>query len=218
MWVYPYVACVDLILLVKGEFLVWMSATSFLNVCWPLFPYKEVWLWLWLSEWSLDVVQCLHYALWLSLSCQGQGLLHSCWSRSPQICFWAVVWEVDRIGVLPLGEEPLCIPLSELFTNKSSLPCHLSSTVWAHYVNCCWHCSTLFLNLGNGSNWPWHLFKCCFHKITSTDPLKLGPRTAVITPAEFLWELRRQFRPWPSLVPTCTHLQSPQLLRQVCPE
>lgn len=56
-----------------------------------------------------------------------------------ELCFWAVVWEVDRIGVLPLWEEPLSIPLSELFTNKSALLCHLSSTVWAHEVNCCWY-------------------------------------------------------------------------------
>ena len=42
---------------------------------------------LWLLESLLEVVQCLLYALWLSLSYQGQGLLPSFWSRSPQICF-----------------------------------------------------------------------------------------------------------------------------------
>ena len=42
---------------------------------------------LWLPEPALDVGQGLHFALWLSQPCQGQGLLPSCCSRSSQIQF-----------------------------------------------------------------------------------------------------------------------------------
>lgn len=40
---------------------------------------------------ALDIEQSLLFALWLSLSYQGSGLLPSGWSRSPQIHFWVVV-------------------------------------------------------------------------------------------------------------------------------
>lgn len=52
----------------------------------------------------------------------------------------------------------------------------------------------------------------CFHKSTSTDPLKSGPGTAVVMHLAPLWELWRQLRPWPGPAPICTCPQSPQLL------
>ena len=52
----------------------------------------------------------------------------------------------------------------------------------------------------------------CFHKSTSTDPLKSGPGTAVVMHLAPRWELWRQLRPWPGPAPTCTCPQSPQLL------
>ena len=39
---YPHVACVSLIILVKGLFFVLIPATSFLRVCWLLSPWKNV--------------------------------------------------------------------------------------------------------------------------------------------------------------------------------
>ena len=45
---------------------------------------------LWGQEPSLDIEQDLPISQRLSLSCQGWGLLPSCCSRGPQICFLAV--------------------------------------------------------------------------------------------------------------------------------
>lgn len=42
---------------------------------------------------------------------------------------------------------------------------------------------------------------CCFHKSTSTDPLKSCPGTVVVEHLDPLWELLRQFRLWPSPAP-----------------
>ena len=38
----------------------------------------------------LDIEQGFPFSLWVSLPCQGWGLLPMCWSRGPQICFLAV--------------------------------------------------------------------------------------------------------------------------------
>lgn len=40
--------------------------------------------------------------------------------------------EVGWIGVLLLGEEPLSLPLLDLFTSKCVLCCHPLAVVWAH--------------------------------------------------------------------------------------
>ena len=117
---------------------------------------------LWVLELALDIKWGLLFVLWLSLPCQGPGVFPSCWSRSLQICLFlrciSELWcEVDdRIGVLPLGEEPLSIPLPEVFTSECALLYHLSPIVWAHKVHYCWHCPQPHFNLGNASNWPWY--------------------------------------------------------------
>ena len=72
--------------------------------------------------------------------------------------------------------------------------------------------STLLLALPSA---PPQLWECqqsalvslrdCFHKATSADPLKSGPRTTVVMHLELLLELWRQLRPW--LVPApCMHM------------
>ena len=96
---------------------------------------------MWVLELALDIKWGLLFVLWLSLPCQGPGVFPSCWSRSLQICLFlrciSELWcEVDdRIGVLPLGEEPLSIPLPEVFTSECALLYHLSPIVWAHKVH-----------------------------------------------------------------------------------
>ena len=59
--------------------------------------------------------------------------------------------EVGGIGAFLQGEEPLSIPLPELFTSECALLCHLSPIVWAHKV----YCPEPRLNLGNAGNQPW---------------------------------------------------------------
>ena len=63
--------------------------------------------------------------------------------------------EIGGIEMLLLGEKPLSIPLQELSTEKCPLWCHLSPTMWAHKIHCCWHCPQPWLNHGNSDNWPW---------------------------------------------------------------
>ena len=86
------------------------------------------------------------------------------------------------------------------------------------------HCvgsqSTLLLALPSAPFQPWECqqlalvsLKHCFHKATSAKSLKSGPRTAVVTHLDLLWELCRQLRPWPGPTPTCMCPPSPQLLR-----
>lgn len=70
MWKYRCAASVWPVFLVPELVLVWMPATPFLRVCWPL-SQSLCWMWGFLS------------ALWLWSPCQGRGLLPSCWSRSP---------------------------------------------------------------------------------------------------------------------------------------
>lgn len=53
-----------------------------------LYPWYGVWLEWWLEP-SLDVVQVLLFALWLSQPCGGQGLLPSSQSRSPESWVWS---------------------------------------------------------------------------------------------------------------------------------
>ena len=67
----------------------------------------------------------LLFALWLSQPFWGQGLLPSCWSRSPLICFQAAVWDRwDRST--PAGKEPWYITPQELSTRICTAWHHLS--------------------------------------------------------------------------------------------
>ena len=84
--------------------------------------------------------------------------------------------EVGGIEVLPLGEEPLNIPLLELATGECALWCHLKHLVHAHKVQCCWHCPWPCLNCGSAGNRLW----CpsgAVNQATGTDLLKSGTRT-----------------------------------------
>ena len=61
--------------------------------------------------------------------------------------------------------------------------------------------------------------RLCFHKATTADPLKSGPRTAVVAHLDPLWELWRQLRPQPSLVSgaAVVHSDVPQTLNSQNP-
>ena len=101
-----------------------------------------------------------------------------------------------------LGEEPLSIPPSELFTRKCNFDPFYGLTKY-----CGWkypHPPQL---------WECYLsamlsFRLCFQKSTSADPLKSGPRTVVVTHLGVLWELWRQLRFWPGPVLMCSGPQS----------
>ena len=77
------------------------------------------------------------------------------------------------------------------------------SVVWP-FTLCAGSQSTLLLALPSA---PPQLWECqqlalvslrhCFHKATSADPLKSGPRTTVVMHLDLLWELWRQLRSWP---------------------
>lgn len=96
-------------------------------------------------------------SLHLSQLCKGQALLPSCWSRNPQICFWAIpfLWyKVEGIAALSLEKELLSIPPLERLICTCALLCYLSLTVQALKVYCCWLCH---LDHEYVSNRPW----CC---------------------------------------------------------
>ena len=81
MWECPCVACVDLIFF--GA-----RAVFSMDAC-HLFPQCMLATNLLIGGVTgvMDIEWGLLFALWLSLPCQGQGLLPSCWSGSPQVCF-----------------------------------------------------------------------------------------------------------------------------------
>ena len=106
------------------------------------------------------------------------SLLPTCWDGSPQIHFWAEVWgRCDWNS--PTGEEPLSIPLPELFT-KCALLCHLSPAVVGPALN-----PTSIMGMPEIS--------------PRVPPLKSGPKTTV-----FIWPTvealeAAQILAWPGL-------------------
>ena len=168
MWDHLCIACMGLICLVWGLFLVWRHAASFLSVCWPLSPWEGVWLVLWWPELALDIEWGLLFALWLSLPCEGQSLLPSCWDGSPQMHFWAEVWgRCDWNSPTERGASE--------YSSARAVHQQVSSLV-SPFTCCFWPCPQPHLNYGNARSALGSL-RCCFHKTTSTDPLKSGPKT-----------------------------------------
>ena len=167
------------------------------------------------SEPALDIEWGLPFTLRLYLPCQGHGLLPTYWSRGLQICFLAVIWSVvwSRWDWnTATGREATVFFSLEVFTCECALLCPLSPVVWAHKVHCFWHCFQSFFSCGYACNWLWWLSGIFFHSGTSADPLRSGPRTAVVMHLYPLWELWRQLRLWSGPIPTCMCPQSPQLL------
>ena len=169
MWEHFFVACMGLIFLVQGLFLVWMPASCFLSVCWMLSSWWGVLLVLWWPQPALDVEQGLFFAIWLSQPFQGQGLLPSCWIGSPQIHFWAVV----------LGRRNWSSPTGRgttVYSSTGAVLWGLRSVVWP--VTCSVGSqTTLLLALPSALPQPWQFQKlalvslrCCFHEDTSADP------------------------------------------------
>ena len=121
-------------------------------------------------------------ALWLSLPCLWWGLLPGLWRRSPQICFFTMIlicgegrWDWSTpTGIAPLG----MFTLGSVLCATSHALCELSCDPGRH-------CSWPHLNHG----YPMALMslRCCFHQVTSIDPLKSGPRIAFIMELDPLW-------------------------------
>ena len=125
MWKQPYVDCVSPIFLVWGLFLLWMLARSFPQGVLILIPFIGVLMALWWLEPALNFEWGLLFALWLSQPCQGQGLLPSCWSRRPQIQFYAVV-RGKRDWSAPSGK----------WAAACSSPGAFHQDVWPCYATC----------------------------------------------------------------------------------
>lgn len=119
--------------------------------------------------------------------CQGQGLLPSCWSRSPRSVSWAVVWSRWHLSTPSRKGAPEYSSL-ELFTYECSLLSHHSPIIRFHNVPCCWHFSQPHLNCSNAGHWPWFLSGVVLHQATSADPLRSGSRTAGVMHLGPLWE------------------------------
>ena len=62
--------------------------------------------------------------------------------------------KVDRIGVFPLREESLIIPLPELFIRQCTLLCHFLPIVRAYKIHSFWQCLWRHLNSGYADNCP----------------------------------------------------------------
>ena len=129
-----------------------------------------------------------------------------------ELCFWAMVW----------GEQDWSTAIGRAAPEYSSaravhwVVCYAVSPVTCHAGLQ----STVLLALPLTQPQLWEcqqlaliFLRHFFHKATSTDPLKSGPRTIVVAHLDPLWELWRQPRSWPSPAPTCIHPQSPQLLK-----
>ena len=172
---------------------------------------------LWWPEPALDIERGHLFALWLSWPYQRWGLLLSCWSRGPPICFLAsyLQWEVKEIGVLSLGGKPLSTSPLELFTYGYALLCHLLPVVWTLRLHCCSTALGFMLTVSMLVIVLVSL-RCCFHQSSRADPLKSGPRIAVIMdldPLWALWALWEHLRFWSGQLPHVMCPRSLQLLK-----
>ena len=86
MWGHPCVACMSLMVLMWGLFIVWTHSSAFLSVCWLLLSWRGM-IDIAVTTAALYVEWGLPFALWLSHPCPGQSLFPSCWGRSPQVWF-----------------------------------------------------------------------------------------------------------------------------------
>ena len=156
---------------------------------------------LWWQEPALDIEKSFLFALWLSQTCKENGLLPSCWSSSPLICFWAMFWStIERRWVwsIPTGREAT--------EYSSAVAVHLwvcatFSVVWGHKVTCCWHCSWV-VSMGMSIISPGvseALFslghQCRYTEVRVAVPMLLGP----------LWDVWRHLRPYPGSTHPCSY-------------
>ena len=105
-------------------FLIWMPAASFWafagcyllhkRCVWCFGDQRQCWI---LSGTSSLLCGC-HCPVKGRVCCLVVGM------EAPR-CISELKYEVGAIGILPLREEPLSIPLPELFTNKWALLCHV---------------------------------------------------------------------------------------------
>ena len=194
MWDHLCIACMGLICLVWGLFLVWRHAASFLSVCWPLSPWQEMWL--------VFSYQSLHgcwmglsFLLWLSYTCRGKVCSLVVGMETPR-SISELQCEVDGIGALPLGEEPPSIPPLERSTGACALLYCLAPTMgFTKYTavgTALGPASTIgMLEISPGD------LRWCFHKATSADPPKLGIRTTVVALRDLPWGYGGSLDPGP---------------------
>lgn len=121
-------------------------------------------------------------------------------------------WELDRTGVLALGEEPLSIPLSP---GKCALWCCLSPVVWAHRVHrfCC--CPWLHVSPGNSGSWPGcpsaSVLAELLVQIRWCGTPRSGVSTAVVVRSRLPWGLWGQPPPQPCLCARALSQPAPHL-------
>ena len=105
--------CVSLVFLVRRLFLVWMLATSFFRVYWPLFPCWVVCFVLWWPEPALDVGWCPLCSLLVTALSGGRVCSLAVGVEDPRSS--SKLWyAVGGTGVLPLEKEPLRVLPQEL--------------------------------------------------------------------------------------------------------
>ena len=167
---------------------------------------------MWLVWWSepalvIEWVLCPGIASALS----GPGSVPSLLQWKPPDLFLGCLSELqcqaDGNRALPLGEEPGSFSARAVHQWVCSVvilatPCAdaQSAALLAPSVDPSSTLECQQLALGSLS---------CFHKSTSTDPLKSCPGTVVVVHLDPLWELLRPFRLWPGPAPVHTPCGSP---------
>ena len=196
-WEHPHIACLGLIFLAQGLFLAWMPAASLLSLCWRV-PLERRRDW-WRGDqspheyWAGPPLCCS-----LVQSCQGQGLLPSCWSGALESHFCAVflICGVQLVGLELFHREKshwafLWGRASELFLSTECTVLSPITCCAAHKIHCClpspWPCCSL----GNADNQPWHPSSIVVKKSSvqtqGSQVLRLDP--------DLLWELWRRLGP-----------------------
>ena len=161
----------------------------------PLSPWSGLWLLLFCPEPPLDIQGSFPLALWLSLPCQGWGLLPGWWRRAPRSVSLLWFWSVVKAGSIwgHLGEKPLRIAPLGLFT----LGC--AHALCESHVTPCWHCSWPPFNHGHAGTLLWCLSDVVF---TGTPAqiqwTKVPELYSGAGPAVALWG---QLRLWPGPTP-----------------
>ena len=173
------VTCVSLIFF-------WCKSCFNMNAChlFPLCKLVVIPLVLWWPDLALNAEWVFLWALWLSLSSQGQGLLPSCWSISPQICLSCIseLWcKVGGNGGTLTGWGANEYFFTGDFTTECALLCYLSPILQTHKGHFCWHSPLHHFNRGHAGSWPWCLSGLVFTRIPVQIHWNQAPRL------QYLW-------------------------------
>ena len=163
-------------------------------VLFVIFGRMNIWLVWWWQKPTLDIEQGLLFALWLSQSCWGQGLQHSCCCISRSISeLWCEIGRTRVVGGATEYTSSFRTVHQRVHSMEPPLTCDMGSQSAQFHLNC-----------GNaaGPGVPLELYSQSHqHRSVGAAPPKTGTRIAVVVHLDLPCERWKQPRPSPT--PAC---------------